>query len=72
MRDTIYTLTKAGSVPYHITEEDYKACIKVIEGKRRAELAKALAELYDVFGEIRATEIIDEEMENLGIRYGSK
>lgn len=68
MRDTIYTLTKAGSVPYHITEEDYKECIKVIEGKRRAELAKVLTELDDIFGRGRTIDIVNEEMKNLGIK----
>ena len=68
MKHTIYTLTKAGCVPYYITEEDYKKCIEIIEEKRRAELAKILAELYDIFGGARTFDIVDEEMKNLGIK----
>ena len=68
MRDTIYTLTKAGSVPFHITEEDYKECIRVIERKRRAELTKVLAELNDIFGRVQTVDIVYEEMKNLGIK----
>ena len=72
MKPTHYTLQKEGCVPYYLTKEEYEEFVKIIERKKRDKLRKAIIEIYDFFGEDRAVDMVEEEMENLAIYYGSK
>lgn len=68
MTPTHYTLQKAGCVPYYLTKDEYEQFVEVIERKKRDKLRKVIIEIYDFFGEDRAVDIVEEEMNKLAIR----
>lgn len=68
MTPTHYTLQKAGCVPYYLTKEEYEQFVEVIERKKRDKLRKVIIEIYNFFGEDRAVDIVEEEMNKLAIR----